>query len=152
MNNNQQLWKIWQTTRNEAIFVTHEVLSKNNRYFQIRLFDFCIIFLLHFYPCLLYMLTISVILDCQFVFDTQKVNPVVKAFKMFNVAFGESTVSRTQVHFWYNWFKQSLEDVNNDAREGLAHSFVRLKWFGVSYILATSYGPNCEKPIMDFAP
>ena len=33
------------------------------------------------------------------------------------VAFGESTMSRTQVQFWYNHrFKEGLVDVNEDAR------------------------------------
>ena len=35
---------------------------------------------------------------------------------MLIVAFGKSTVSRTQVQLWYNWFKEGWENVNNDAR------------------------------------
>ena len=34
---------------------------------------------------------------------------------MLTVAFDESTMSRTQVQFWYNRFKEDREDVN-DAR------------------------------------
>ena len=30
-------------------------------------------------------------------------------------AFGESTMSRTQVQLWYNQFKEGREDVNDDA-------------------------------------
>ena len=33
-------------------------------------------------------------------------------------AFGESTLSRTQVQLWYNRFKKRREDVNDDARPG----------------------------------
>ena len=39
-------------------------------------------------------------------------------FEMLTVAFGESTMSRTKVQLWYNRFKESREDVNNDARPG----------------------------------
>ena len=39
-------------------------------------------------------------------------------FKCLTVAFGESTMSRTQVQMWYNRFKVGQEDVNNDARPG----------------------------------
>ena len=35
---------------------------------------------------------------------------------MLIVAFGESTMSRTQVQLWYNRFKEDREDVNGDAR------------------------------------
>ena len=34
---------------------------------------------------------------------------------MLTVTFGESTMSRTQVQFWYNRFKEDREDVNDDA-------------------------------------
>ena len=34
------------------------------------------------------------------------------------MAFGKSTMSRTQVQLWYNRFKEGREDVNNDARPG----------------------------------
>lgn len=37
---------------------------------------------------------------------------------MLTVAFGESTMSRTQVQLWYNRFKEGREDVNDDARPG----------------------------------
>ena len=35
-----------------------------------------------------------------------------------NVTFGEPTVSRIQVQFWYNWIKEGREDVNDDTRPG----------------------------------
>ena len=35
---------------------------------------------------------------------------------MLTVMFGESTMSRTCVQFWYNRFKEGQEDVNNDDR------------------------------------
>ena len=35
---------------------------------------------------------------------------------MFTVAFGESTMSRTQVQLWYNRFKEDREDVKDNAR------------------------------------
>ena len=35
---------------------------------------------------------------------------------MVTVAFGESTMSRTQVQLWYNRLKEGREDVNDDAR------------------------------------
>ena len=34
------------------------------------------------------------------------------------MAIGESTISRTQVKLWYNWFKEDREDVNDDALTG----------------------------------
>ena len=34
------------------------------------------------------------------------------------MAFSESTMSRTQVQFWYNWFKEGQEGANDDARSG----------------------------------
>ena len=37
---------------------------------------------------------------------------------MLTVTFGESTMSRTQVQLWYNWFKEGRECVNDDARPG----------------------------------
>ena len=37
---------------------------------------------------------------------------------MLTVAFSESTMSRTQVQFWYNQFKEGQEDVNDVARLG----------------------------------
>ena len=37
---------------------------------------------------------------------------------MLTVAFGESTMSRTQVQVWYNRFKEGREDVNDDACPG----------------------------------
>ena len=45
---------------------------------------------------------------------------VKKAFEVLNVAFGESTMSRTQVQLWYNRFKEGQEDVNDGrARQQL---------------------------------
>ena len=41
-----------------------------------------------------------------------------RIFEMLTVAFGESTMSRTQVQLWYNRFKEGREDVNDDARPG----------------------------------
>lgn len=41
-----------------------------------------------------------------------------RTFEMLTVAFGESTMSRTQVQLWYNRFKDGREDVNDDARPG----------------------------------
>ena len=37
---------------------------------------------------------------------------------MLTVAFGESTMTRTQVQLWYIRFKENREDVNDDARPG----------------------------------
>ena len=34
------------------------------------------------------------------------------------MAFDESTMSRTQVQFWYNRFKEGRENINDDARPG----------------------------------
>ena len=33
---------------------------------------------------------------------------------MLTMAFGESTMSRTQVQLWYNWFKEGQEDFSDD--------------------------------------
>ena len=41
-----------------------------------------------------------------------------RTFEMLSVTFRESTVSRTQVQLWYNRFKESRENVNDDARSG----------------------------------
>ena len=37
---------------------------------------------------------------------------------MLTVAFGESTMRRTQVQLWYKRFKKGREDVNDNARPG----------------------------------
>ena len=37
---------------------------------------------------------------------------------MLTVAFGESTMRRTQVQLWYNRFTKGREDVNDDVRPG----------------------------------
>ena len=37
---------------------------------------------------------------------------------MLTVAFGESTMSRTQVQLWYNRFKEGREDINDDVHTG----------------------------------
>ena len=42
----------------------------------------------------------------------------VMTFEMLTVAFGKSTMSRTQVQLWYNRFKEGREDVNDDVRLG----------------------------------
>ena len=42
----------------------------------------------------------------------------VKTFEMLTVAFGKSTISRTQVQQRYKRFKEGREDVINDARPG----------------------------------
>ena len=34
---------------------------------------------------------------------------------MLTVAFGKSIMSRTQVQFWYNWFKESQKDATDDV-------------------------------------
>ena len=39
-------------------------------------------------------------------------------FQILTVAFGNSTMSRTQVQLWYNWFKKGREDVNDVDRPG----------------------------------
>ena len=39
-------------------------------------------------------------------------------FKMLTVAFGATTLNTTQVQLWNGRFKESREDVNDDARPG----------------------------------
>ena len=39
-------------------------------------------------------------------------------FVMLTAAFDESTISRTQIQLWYNRFKESREDANDDAGPG----------------------------------
>ena len=39
-------------------------------------------------------------------------------FEMLTVAFGESTISRTQVQLWYNRLKKGRENVNDYVRPG----------------------------------
>ena len=41
-----------------------------------------------------------------------------RTFEILTVAFGESTISRTQVQFRYKRFKEGREEVNDDARPG----------------------------------
>ena len=43
---------------------------------------------------------------------------VQERFEKLTVAFGESTMSRTQVQLWYNWFKEGQEDANGNACPG----------------------------------
>ena len=52
---------------------------------------------------------------------------------MMTVAFGESTMSRTQVQLWYNRFKEDREDVNDDARPGCPMKTLKQwwKWFWI---------------------
>ena len=42
---------------------------------------------------------------------------------MLTVAFGQFTMSRTQVQLWYNRFKETREDVNDDALPGRTRTF-----------------------------
>ena len=42
-----------------------------------------------------------------------------RTFEILTVAFGESTISRTQVQLWYNRLKEGREAVNDNARPGL---------------------------------
>ena len=37
---------------------------------------------------------------------------------MLTVAFGESTMSTTEVQLWYNRFREGQEDVNDDVQPG----------------------------------
>ena len=39
-------------------------------------------------------------------------------YRMWRLAFGQSTMSRTQVQSWYNRFKEDREDVNDNGRFG----------------------------------
>ena len=41
-----------------------------------------------------------------------------RPFEILTVAFGVSTMSRTQVQLCYNRFEEGREDVNDDARSG----------------------------------
>ena len=41
---------------------------------------------------------------------------------MLTVAFGESTMSKSQIQVWYNRFKVGREDVIDDARSGLPNT------------------------------
>ena len=41
-----------------------------------------------------------------------------RAFEMLSVAFGEPIMSRTQVQLWYNRFKESRKDINDDTGPG----------------------------------
>ena len=41
-----------------------------------------------------------------------------KVTNMFELLFGESTMSRTQGQLWYNRFKEGREDVKDDACSG----------------------------------
>ena len=99
--------------------------------------------LLCWYTRLLYISTISAILDCQFFFwqikrlgrvlvfcsifyysekmdqrncikiCVKKEIKCARTFEILTVVFGESTISRTQVQLWCNQFKEGQQDVNN---------------------------------------
>ena len=43
------------------------------------------------------------------------IKETVLTYEMLTVAFGESTMSRTQFRLWYNRFKENREDINDDA-------------------------------------
>ena len=49
-------------------------------------------------------------------FCVKNVIKCARIFEMLTAAFGESTMSRTQVQLWYNRFKEDREDVNDDTR------------------------------------
>ena len=60
-----------------------------------------------------------------------------RTFEMFNLAFGQSTMRRTQVELCYNRFKEFRENLNDDARrsakcEGFLHCFLQLQWYSAS--------------------
>ena len=40
-----------------------------------------------------------------------------RIFEMFSVAFGESTMNRTQVQLWHNRFTEGRENVNDYGRQ-----------------------------------
>ena len=39
-----------------------------------------------------------------------------RRFEILTMAFGESTMSRTQDQMWYNWLKEGREDANVDDK------------------------------------
>ena len=51
-------------------------------------------------------------------FDFRNEIKYARIFEMLTVAFGQSTMSRTQAQLWYNRFREGREDVNGDARPG----------------------------------
>lgn len=59
---------------------------------------------------------------------------------MWTEAFGESTMSRTQVQVWFYRFEESPENVNDRPRmsssvkcDGFAHCFLPLEWRGAHF-------------------
>ena len=45
-------------------------------------------------------------------------------FEMFTVAFGESTISKTQIQLWYIRFMEGREGINSDARPSHSSTFI----------------------------
>ena len=109
---------------------------------ELRIFDFCIFFCCYVdrhicYICKQYQpfwivslflkdKKLSRVLMCSSTFCYSKkwkiyVKNTIKCtrtFEMLTVTFGESTMSRTQVQLWYNWFKEGRENINDYARLG----------------------------------
>ena len=52
---------------------------------------------------------------CMYVYVKNEIK-CTTTFEMLTVAFGDSTMSRTQVQLWFNPFKEGREDVNDDPR------------------------------------
>ena len=121
----------------------HQKITIIFKFRELRIFDLRIFFCYVGTHVCLYMFTMSAILDCQFVFDRyiQRLScfGVLSDFLLFEkmdqrncikfcvknyikcaktLAFGESTMSGTQVQLWYNRFKEDLEDVNDYTRPG----------------------------------
>ena len=119
---------------------------------ELRMFDFCIfsVMLVHmsvyicwqcqpFWIVSLFLTDKKVnrVLVCSSIFYYSKkwikgtVKNYIKCAKTF--AFGESTISRTQVQLWYNRFKEGREDVNDDARQQPMKTLRQWrKWFWIS--------------------
>ena len=50
-----------------------------------------------------------------------------KTFEMLTVAFGESSMNRTQVQLWHKQFKEGRDDANDDARPGLPSTSTKVE-------------------------
>ena len=48
-------------------------------------------------------------------FCVKNANKFARTFEILTMAFGESTLSRTQVQLRYNWFKEGREYINDDT-------------------------------------
>ena len=82
-------------------------------------------------------------------FHVKNETKFVRSFEMLTVAFGEYTLSRTQVQLWYNRFKERREDVNDDARPGRPNTSTTDENIEAIKKLISGEVSNCFREVAD---